>query len=42
MRAFNEGLSTVAGQMALARMPLATKSAATDFIMPMTPALVVP
>src|SRR5678816_3573209 len=34
--------STVPGQMALQRMPCATKSAATDLVRPMTAALVAP
>jgi hypothetical protein len=42
MRACSDGLSTVAGQIALQRMPLVTKSAATDLVIPMTAALVAP
>ena len=42
MRSCSEGVSTVPGQMALQRMPLATKSAATLLVKPMTAALEAP
>jgi hypothetical protein len=37
-----EGVSTVPGQIALQRMPWPTKSAETDFVRPITAALVAP
>jgi hypothetical protein len=40
MRSVSEGVSTVPGQMALQRTPWPTKSAATDFVRPITAALV--
>jgi hypothetical protein len=42
MRPCSEGESTVAGQIALQRMPRPTKSLATDFVSPITAALVTP
>jgi hypothetical protein len=41
-RACQEGLSTVPGQIAVARMPRVTKSAAIPLVMPITAALVAP
>src|SRR3954469_11524833 len=40
IRLSNEGVSTVPGQMALQRMPLPTKSIATDLVKPTIAALV--
>src|SRR3546814_13373290 len=42
IRPFNDGDSTVPGQIALQRMPCAPTSAATALVRPMTAALVVP
>src|SRR5204862_2872079 len=42
MRPASDGESTVPGQIALQRTPLPTKSAATDFVNPMTAAFVAP
>src|SRR5689334_6457799 len=42
IRPASDGESTVPGQIALQRMPLPTKSAATDFVKPITAALLAP
>jgi hypothetical protein len=42
MRPASDGESTVPGQIALHRMPLPTKSAAIDFVNPITAALLAP
>jgi len=42
MRSPSDGVSTVPGAIALQRMPLPTKSAATDLVSPTTAALLAP
>ena len=42
IRSSSDGVWIVPGQIALQRMPLVTKSAATDLVSPITAALLVP